>query len=382
MKRNSLTRRDRRTLIVGACMIVSGLLIRCVGVSYVHALASLRAQIAKARSDLGRERQAIQRMPVLPAARTVSARRLDVELDRLFQRNNAFLATADLAQYVVTMSQSDGLQLQASETELSRVVAPGVQALQIDIRAEGDLDGILHFLHHLESGGKLVRVGALSISAGARPALGGGRGAVVGGDRDDISGTRQVQGIEVLSLAASVYGYRLDASLREPPAAQAQGAPSPFTASHLVYSQGVLNRALEHDLFSPTRTRPVTSYVMALANVVHPGIIQAGNSTPYQQPNLHLIGAVVDTDGDGSFIYYRNGGAPIQMVHVGENVAGYTLASVDRDGAVLTMSNGARIVLPLQQVSVESHASDRLRRSHHPTADNVSAPGTSQPSVE
>jgi hypothetical protein len=376
MKFASMNTRDRRALLLGAFIVIPGLFVPFVAKPYLHMLSEIKEQTADERDKLKREQRAIVDLPTLPAVRAQASRRLDAELGRLFQASNDFLATADLAQYVATVSQDNGLQLQTSETGLPYPVVSGVQALRVEVHAEGDLDGILHFLYQLESGDKLVRIEALTIADGsqvsnrsAQTTLSANR--ALGGDRDDVSETRAMQNVEVLSLSASVYGYRLSDVPQPDTDTQNKGAPSPFP--HTTYSLGALNTVLDHDLFSASRTRPSISYRLAMLDAARHQLTQTTSSQkPYQQPNLRLIGTVAGA-GNASFVLCQNGGASVQVVHVGEHIAGYTLTTVHREAAVFTGAGGEHLVLQLQQESSQSNESRRLRRHHHPSSADAAA---------
>ena len=169
MKMAAMSARDRRALMIGAIITVPGLAIPFVVKPYFHMLSSVRGEISDERDRLANERRDIADLKTLPARRAQITAQLTKEVDRLFQGSDPLVASGDLAQYVATLAQSDGLRLDQSETRPTRPLIPGVDALQVEVRAQGDLDGILHFLEHLETGDKLIRVGAISIEGGQQP---------------------------------------------------------------------------------------------------------------------------------------------------------------------------------------------------------------------
>lgn len=368
MKFTSITARDWRALVIAAWVIIPGVLVRCIGQPYLQTLSALREATADARDRLREEQRAIAGLPMLPVARRAAQQRLGAEEERLFSGNDDLLATATLAQYVAVIAQENGLQLRASETGPARVVIPGLQALQVDVRGEGDLDGILHLLHQLETGGKLTRVGSLTVISDARSSNAQTRAGslvnqTVGGDRDDPLQARSIQNVEVLSFSATVYGYRFTDRQQIAGETSEIGGPSPFILT--TASQDALNSVLEHDLFNPLRTAPATLYRTAVLDAAQRRTSQAGAALrPYQQPNLHVVG-IVAGEGDDSFMLCQNGNTPLQTVHIGEAIAGYTLSTLDRDAAVLTGPGGVHMIVQLQQEGLQPSESNRLRRHHH-----------------
>ena len=169
MKFAAMNTRDRRALMLGAVVAIPGLAIPLVVKPYVNAVSSVREQTDDERDRLAREQRSIADLRTLPTERKQASDKLGQEVNRLFQAADPLVASGELAQYVATTAQSDGLRLQQSETRPTRVLGAGVEALQVEVRAQGDLDGILHFLQHLETGDKLIRVGTVSIDGGQQP---------------------------------------------------------------------------------------------------------------------------------------------------------------------------------------------------------------------
>jgi hypothetical protein len=447
MKFTSMSSRDRRALMIGALIAIPGLAGPLAVKPYWHALSAIREATSVERDRLERERRAIAALPGFPAARARASRQLDNELNRLFQSSNELVSTGDLAQYVAQAAQDNGVSLQQSETRPARTVVPGVQALQVEIHAAGDLDGILHFVHQLESGGKLVRFGVLSIDGGrgpldapmntitspirpsaaaaaagaSVPESGSGAGAnssstsatggvvanvgidngvsvnrvVIGGNGDFFSGglsgslsaafsgtssqdtpslprpvftarprrsfsiarksgpdLNQAKGsaVEVLSLSASVYGYRLSGTQWSSVNTHDKTAPSPFSREPYAFES--LDAVVDHDPFSATRTRPLPSYRLTMTQPAQPPPSQDSANIVRQrqqerqrfQQQLHLLGTVLSS-GHTSFVMCQSGNAPSRVVHIGEQIDGYTLASLDRGTAVFVSPSGERVNL-------------------------------------
>ncbi|HXC26252.1 MAG TPA: GspMb/PilO family protein, partial [Gemmatimonadaceae bacterium] len=289
-------------------------------------------------------------LPTFPATRRTLSHQLEREASRLFQASNDLVATGDLAQYVQRVAKATGVQLQQTETRPTHPVLRDLQALQLEVHAEGDLDGILHFLHQLEIGDKLVRVADLTIDAG--------RGTL---------DTSRMHGVEVLSISANIYGYRLSGTQWQSVETRDDGA-SPFT--HVASSNASLDAVLNHDPFNPTRTRPSQSYRLAM--------LQRGQPVRQrrQPPHFRLIGTVTSAHDVNFAMIQEDGGTPPQTVSVGEHIDDYTLISLRRDVAVLAAHDGTHLELRADEagfapsdapLSVNSQSGVSIRIEKDPT---------------
>jgi hypothetical protein len=155
--------------------------------------------------------------------------------------------------------------------------------------------------------------------------------------------------VEVLSLSASVYGYRLSGAQWSSVNTRAKTAPSPF--SREPYSLESLDAIVNHDPFNAARVRPLPSYHMAMTQPAQPPSQDSANLVRQRQQErqrfqqrLRLLGTVLGS-GHGSFVMCQNGNAPPKMVHIGEQIDGYTLASLTRGTAVFTSPSGERLDL-------------------------------------
>jgi hypothetical protein len=314
MKISSMSQRDRRALFVGGAILIPSLLFVFVAKPYMNALANVREQTEQERDFLTREQALAKRLPTLPTEKSEASQRLRQEAARLFSGDDDLMATGNLAEYVATVADNNGVQLQQSETRNALTVAPGVRALQIEVRADGDVYGILHFLQQLESGDKLVRIGRLVIERG----------------RSGVFDTSRVRAADVMSLSASVYGYRLHGVAYGANDSTSTGAPSPFAraAIDLPSMETVLNR----NPFDPLRQ----AY----------GGNRLANDAPAQsnEPVLRLVGTVVNPNGE-SFAVCNVGTPTSKLVRVGEEINGYTLRSVAPKRAVFRTPDGETMTL-------------------------------------
>jgi hypothetical protein len=361
--------------MIGALIAIPGLAGPLVVKPYLYVLSAIWEETSVERDRLARERRAIAALPALPAARTRVSQQLDKELNRLFQSSNELVSTGDLAQYVAAAAQENGVSLQQSETRPARMVVPGVQALQLEIHAAGDLDGLLHFVHQLESGGKLVRFGVLSIDGGRGPldaAMNTGTSPIrpfAAASTAETTGPNMIprrsfarksvpdlpgakgSTVEVLSLSGSVYGYRLSGTQWSSVNTHEKSAASPFSRES--YALESLDAILDHDPFNATRTRPFPSYRLAMTQPVQSlsrdsmnvmRMRQQQQEMQQFQQQFHLLGTVLGS-GNTNFVMGQNGNGPPRVVRVGEQMNGYTLASLDRGTAVFTSPSGERVYL-------------------------------------
>lgn len=200
--------RDRRALRLGLLVLAPALL-------WVWGVQPYRAALTEARDGLTLQREALAREQALLAGDgRVSALRLaadsaaDASRPRLFSARDDLLASAELAGYLARAARASDVLLQEADTRPATVSPSGLRTLQVEIRAESDLEGFLGFLQALEQGERLVRVERLTI---ARPA-----------DADADEGD-----VEVLTLSATVLGYALapdSAATSSTPARVAEGA--------------------------------------------------------------------------------------------------------------------------------------------------------------
>ena len=182
--------RDRRAIRLGALVLLPAVL-------YVWGIAPLARGLADMRGRGDAEADALRRERTLlaDAARypALTARAESVlmrEAPRLFHGADPLAASAGLANYVGDRAVRSRVFIQHSETRTAEPAGDGVATLQVELRAVGDLHGLLAFLQSLESGPKLVRVERLAIERSERLAV---------GDRDE----------GVLTVAATVSGFAL-----------------------------------------------------------------------------------------------------------------------------------------------------------------------------
>jgi type II secretory pathway component PulM len=201
----ALTARDRRALIVGLCVLLPAVAWR----PYQAALTDTREKLVTQRDLLARELALLEDLERYPASYRSADSALKRIAPRLFDEPDDVLATARMTSYVAGQALTSRVLLQEAEPRPARRTKDGIRALQVEIRAEGDTEGLLRFLQALERGNRMVTVEELSITRTER-AVERGRPAVA-----------------VLSFTATLNGYALPDSIAARGAAMTALAPEP-----------------------------------------------------------------------------------------------------------------------------------------------------------
>jgi len=201
MKWSTMTPRERRTIAIGALVLLPPLLFIWAVRPYQTALSDARDQLATERQTLAREKAAIATARQNPELQHIADSAMRVMKPRLFEGKDDVMASAELAAYIGDLARGARVWLQDAGTRPAIAAGDGVRTLRVEIRAESDLLGTLMFLQAIERGEKLVRIDRLDISKSAR------------GDEKDA---------ETLSIVATVAGF----AIGEP---SAPGQPRPAT---------------------------------------------------------------------------------------------------------------------------------------------------------
>jgi hypothetical protein len=101
-------------------------------------------------------------------------------------------------------------------------------------------------------------------------------------------------------------------------------------------SDDLVESALDHNPFSPTRRRPVLRYGAA----AQPVEVRA---VPVPEV-LRLVGTVVDAGG-ASFVLCQLGTGAAHMVRVGQTLGTYQLRSISQGSAIFVTGDGQRLEL-------------------------------------
>lgn len=175
-----LAPRDRRALLAGALVLLPALLYVAAVRPYFAALSDVRARAAVERGLLERELALLAQAPTLPGqVERASDEAARAEL-RLVRAANVPLAEAELTQYLETVASISRVLLQELRgVEPARGAAeplPGMRPIQLAVRGESDLEGVVTFLSRVEESPLLLRVTGLSIEPVTERAAGEARG--------------------------------------------------------------------------------------------------------------------------------------------------------------------------------------------------------------
>jgi hypothetical protein len=175
---------------MGLLVVLPAVAFQLVVKPYVSGVADVRTKVEREQGLLRREQTLLAEVKAYPSRLRQAEATLLREAPRLFAGPDLVAASAALSNYVTTQALTSHVFVQQSETGSPGSMSNGVGRLQVELRAVGDLEGMLAFLQRLESGPKLVTVDRVAIAQTER---------LAGEPRDD----------EVLSLAATIGGYAL-----------------------------------------------------------------------------------------------------------------------------------------------------------------------------
>jgi Tfp pilus assembly protein PilO len=156
---------------------------------YIRALGETREELTAQRELLTRERAVLRASDRFPAALRQSQSALAEQSTPLFDAVDELSATSDLSDDISKAALENRVLVQQLETRNGEALDQGLVAVAVDIRAEGDFEGVLHFLDTLEKGPKLVHVSSLTLTRVDRPAAAG------------------VPDMEIISLTGTMTGY-------------------------------------------------------------------------------------------------------------------------------------------------------------------------------
>lgn len=201
--------RDRRALVLGLAILGPAL-------GYIWGVRPLlasfnrtRDQIFEQRQLLAQEKAAVAAAQQNPDLQRVADSAMKAMSPRLFEGRDDVMASAELVSHINDVAQQSNVLLQSAATRPTDVVN-GIRALRVEIRGESDLRGVLTFLQTVETGGKLLRIDRLDVSRSM---------AAV-----------EVEGVEPVSVAATIVGYAIPdstAARTGSPGRGGRGAPRP-----------------------------------------------------------------------------------------------------------------------------------------------------------
>jgi hypothetical protein len=201
----TLSPRDRRAIVLGAPVLCLGLIWRLALGPFVHALVETADRLESERALLARERALLATVRGSSGVAEDLSRRLLREVRHLFGGPDASSTMSALMGYVQTAATGSHVLLSRVEPLAPRFAGAGLTALPMQIRGEGDLEGLVSLLYLLETSVKRVRVERLHIR----------------GSRTGSASAPEPR--EVLDFDFMVTGYMLEDSLHPPSAGPAAG---------------------------------------------------------------------------------------------------------------------------------------------------------------
>jgi hypothetical protein len=153
----ALSVRDRRALQQGAVILVAAL----VYVLGVRPSRERRAQLLERldaeRAVLARERAVVNGRGTSDTAKSVAGG------PKLFTGGDAVIASASLVDYLASEAERHEVWLQQAVTTPPKSANAALVDLEVKVRAEGDLRGLLGWLSALERGPMLSQVQSLDV---------------------------------------------------------------------------------------------------------------------------------------------------------------------------------------------------------------------------
>lgn len=155
--------RDARALKIGVVLVLPILMLQLIVRPYRSSMLSrgnaLRAEVALLRRELAMT-QSRARLDSL--ANVAESRRGDIA-ELLFEGGDAVAASAALARYISEGARRATVSIQAIEIGSDHQLGDELTSIDVVVRGESDLEGILTFLRQLEYGARLLMVPAVRI---------------------------------------------------------------------------------------------------------------------------------------------------------------------------------------------------------------------------
>ena len=124
-----MTPRERRTITIGALVVLPSLLYIWGARPYRAALSDARDQLATERATLARERAAIATARQNPQLQHIADSAMRAMQPRLFEGKDDVMASAELAAYIGDLARGARVWLQDAGTRPATVLAPSSGSL-------------------------------------------------------------------------------------------------------------------------------------------------------------------------------------------------------------------------------------------------------------
>lgn len=299
-----LAPRDRRALGVLAGAVAAALAWSLLARPTWQRIGALRDALAVERALLTRERALLARGEAHDRAANGPV---------LFTGRDDAIAAAALAEHAGVLAESHDVWVQAATTGETRSTPDGLRLVRVDVRAEGDVQGVSAWLAALERGPRAIRVATLELSAAP------GDGA---------------EGTEPLALRATLVGYAAPASLARWPTDAASARPRLPTSP-----DSIAVRITARNPFGPARRAPAVRYRLAIPDDALAAF--PAEDAPDAPPPV-VLGTAVGDDGAG-FAMCAIEGQPVAIVRRGDRLADYTVIAIARGRVTFRDARGRRL---------------------------------------
>jgi type II secretory pathway component PulM len=155
---------DRRALLSGAILVASALALRLGVLPYVHARAALVERLREQQALLQRETALVESASRVADGVGQATRTLDRVRSRLLLARDPLGAAALLVREVSEDARGHGVLVEAIESRPPESLGDDLTGIQVDVRGRGDLEGVLRWLHAIETGDRFLRVEQLSLA--------------------------------------------------------------------------------------------------------------------------------------------------------------------------------------------------------------------------
>jgi hypothetical protein len=154
-------------LLLGALVLAPLLLFRLVVSPYAHTLSTRREQLHVQQSLLERELVLLADVKRYAASMRQSQAAAREVMPQLFLGpDDDVSTTAALAYYVSDRARQNRVFVQQIETRPQAPAGSGITRVQVDVRAQSDLQGLLSYLRALEQGPKVIQIEHIGIERG------------------------------------------------------------------------------------------------------------------------------------------------------------------------------------------------------------------------
>lgn len=306
MSRVHISPRDVRALWLGGLVVLMAVTLTWVVRPSLQRRALLADQLAAEQGLLERERTLIAAAGTARVAAATRDSLATLVAERVFTGANPTIASAALSEYVSAVARTHDLWLQFTATRPPVVGRAGMHVLRIEIRAVGDVHGLLRFLHVLEAGRRVVQLEQLDVS---------------GAPLTDDDGTAP------LTIAATLVGYTVPTASgsRIPRSVEQVAALSQSTVASI-------EQLASRDLFSAERQAPEAPYRIGNHSTA-PSPTQAPTAPADEVDDANglprVFGTAVDAQGNGFAMAALSGG-PTVVVRVGDLLGTYRVLSIER----------------------------------------------------